>query len=311
MSFKINIQSRLKRHSRNFMHTRKGFFKRLTPVKVLTLIALILPIYPSFGMTDGQQQDNNREIDASTILSAYYDQSDIDPSFFSQDTGFVRPGIIANDSRDVQGNNLIQYTVQSGDSLGFIADRFQVSSDSILWANDLSRDTVLKPGMSLKIPPVSGLVYTVLKGDSIDIISEKFKVDSVDIFAQNQLQADADIQPGQILIIPGAQKILPKPIVNDDSDDKKVLVKNNKDRKNPIVKNKLAQKALDKKTQKSSLSVFKRNSKNTFAAGYCTWFVANHKNVTWRGNANQWLSNARAAGVATGSTPVSGAIIQF
>lgn len=307
MSFKINIQSRLKRHSRNLMHTRKGFFKRLTPVKVLTLIALILPIYPSFGMTDGLQQDANREIDASTILSAYYDQSDIDPSFFSQDTGFVRPGVITNDSRDVQGNNLVHYSVQSGDSLGFIADRFQVSSDSILWANDLSRDTVLKPGMSLKIPPVSGLVYTVLKGDSIDLISEKFKVDSVDIFAQNQLLVDSDIQPGQTLIIPGAQKIVPKPVIGDD---KKMLVKNGKDAK-IIAKNKLAKKALDKKAPKSSLSVFKRSGKNTFASGYCTWFVANHKNVTWRGNANQWLNNARAAGVATGSTPVSGAIIQF
>ena len=48
-----------------------------------------------------------------------------------------------------------------------------------------------------------------------------------------------------------------------------------------------------------------------FAAGNCTWYVAQNKTVTWRGNANAWLRNAKAAGAKTGSTPVPGAIVQF
>lgn len=39
--------------------------------------------------------------------------------------------------------------------------------------------------------------------------------------------------------------------------------------------------------------------------------MANHKSVTWRGNANQWLRNAKAAGVPTGSKPAVGAIVSF
>ncbi|PJC56815.1 hydrolase, partial [Candidatus Gracilibacteria bacterium CG_4_9_14_0_2_um_filter_38_7] len=50
---------------------------------------------------------------------------------------------------------------------------------------------------------------------------------------------------------------------------------------------------------------------NRFVWGNCTYFVANHKNVTWRGNANAWLRNAAAAGVPTGKTPTPGAIITF
>lgn len=33
--------------------------------------------------------------------------------------------------------------------------------------------------------------------------------------------------------------------------------------------------------------------------------------MTWRGNANSWIRNAKAEGVKTGSTPVVGAIVQF
>lgn len=39
--------------------------------------------------------------------------------------------------------------------------------------------------------------------------------------------------------------------------------------------------------------------------------MALNKNVTWRGNANQWIRNAAAAGVPTGSKPVPGAIVSF
>lgn len=33
--------------------------------------------------------------------------------------------------------------------------------------------------------------------------------------------------------------------------------------------------------------------------------------MTWRGNANQWLRNAKAAGVKTGQTPIPGSIVQL
>lgn len=48
---------------------------------------------------------------------------------------------------------------------------------------------------------------------------------------------------------------------------------------------------------------------NHFAYGYCTWYVASRRNIPWFGNAGTWLSGARAAGFATGSTPQVGAIL--
>ena len=48
-----------------------------------------------------------------------------------------------------------------------------------------------------------------------------------------------------------------------------------------------------------------------FSRWNCTAYVAQNKTVTWRGNANQWIRNAKAQWVPTGKTPAVGAIIQL
>lgn len=46
-----------------------------------------------------------------------------------------------------------------------------------------------------------------------------------------------------------------------------------------------------------------------FAYGYCTWWVASRRPIPWLGNAWQWWGNARAFGMAEGTTPRPGAIM--
>jgi surface antigen len=46
-----------------------------------------------------------------------------------------------------------------------------------------------------------------------------------------------------------------------------------------------------------------------FAYGYCTWWVASRRPIPWTGNAWQWWGNARAFGLAEGSSPRPGAIM--
>jgi len=48
---------------------------------------------------------------------------------------------------------------------------------------------------------------------------------------------------------------------------------------------------------------------NHFPYGYCTYYVAGKRTVTWSGNAGTWLSGAQAAGMETGKTPQPGAIM--
>jgi hypothetical protein len=48
---------------------------------------------------------------------------------------------------------------------------------------------------------------------------------------------------------------------------------------------------------------------NRFDWGYCTWWVAQRRTVTWMGNAIEWYGNAQAQGYAVGDTPAPGAIL--
>jgi surface antigen len=48
---------------------------------------------------------------------------------------------------------------------------------------------------------------------------------------------------------------------------------------------------------------------DAFPWGQCTWYVASLRDVTWGGDAWEWLDGARAAGMSTGMSPRPGAIV--
>jgi hypothetical protein len=48
-----------------------------------------------------------------------------------------------------------------------------------------------------------------------------------------------------------------------------------------------------------------------FPYGQCTWWAAYNRHVTWNGNADEWLANAKGLGVPTNSAPSVGAIAVY
>jgi uncharacterized membrane protein len=69
---------------------------------------------------------------------------------------------IKTDSPDGVRHNAVKYTVQSGDSIFVIAEKFNISAETILWANySLLNDdpTFLMEGWRLNIPPTNGIYW--------------------------------------------------------------------------------------------------------------------------------------------------------
>lgn len=112
---------------------------------------------------------------------------------------------IATSSVKSDRKDIIEYTVKPGDVVGGIADRYGISVRTILWANDLSYNSYIRPGDTLKILPVSGVLHTVSPGDTLQGIANKYDAQVDKIMKYNELE-NQTINVGQELIVPDGEK---------------------------------------------------------------------------------------------------------
>lgn len=121
--------------------------------------------------------------------------------------GAMVPGSTSGPTR----TQVVFHAVQSGDTLSDIATKYNVSVSTILWANNLSVRSYIRPGDQLKIPPVSGVLHTVKKGDTIAKIAKLYSANAEKIIKFNKLKEDgSDVVIGETLIIPEGLK--PQPV---------------------------------------------------------------------------------------------------
>ena len=192
-----------------------------------------------------------------------------------------------------QGADVAVYEVKDGDNVGSIAKEFDVTVNTILWANDIDDPDMIMPGDKIFILPVTGVKHVVKDGDNIDKIAKKYKAEKDKIIAFNELPADGEIKVGEELIIPDGE--------GEETWNTPSGLLSPRDYYSSGI--------ADSTTR--APSIIDRNPKggHRFPYGYCTWYVSQHKYVPWGGNAGTWLYHARAYGAKTGKKPKKGAII--
>lgn len=102
-------------------------------------------------------------------------------------------------------NSIRKYRVQPGDTPGEIAERFGVSVDTVLQANNLSNPEGLQIGEELLILPVSGALHTVSSGDNLHDLALLYGVTAESIAEYNRLADPNSLQVGDKLIVPGGK----------------------------------------------------------------------------------------------------------
>lgn len=116
---------------------------------------------------------------------------------------------------DKMRSEIVNYTVESGDTVSSIASKFDVSTDTVLWQNNLIPTSSIKVGQTLEILPVTGVSYKVQKGDTIYSISKKFNASSQAIvdFPYNTFANDEtfELAIGEVLIVPDG--VMPNQVV--------------------------------------------------------------------------------------------------
>lgn len=188
------------------------------------------------------------------------------------------------------------YLVKNGDTVSNIAQKFGITTNTILWANDIENVDEIQPGDKIFILPVAGLTHIVKKGESLDQIAKEFKAEKEKIISFNDnIPANGEIKEGQEIIIPGGQKEIPVPATTDSAGiDRRSYA-------TPV--------GGDPKVSGTKKLDGKAGAGHRFPYGYCTWYVAQKRYVPWGGNAGTWLYNAKARGYKTGKSPAVGAIM--
>lgn len=179
----------------------------------------LLPVYPTFASFVNQTSStefDRGEIDESSIISSYFGDTETvgDGSVFIQSKDsylHVNAAMIDGDNTISASKEIVDYEVLGGESIASIAAKFNVSEDSVLWANNFVKNQIIHPGDIIKVPPVSGLIHKVQSGDTLSGLAAKYKVSSEDIMRQNLLLKAEDLKIGASIVIPGAKKEIPKP----------------------------------------------------------------------------------------------------
>jgi len=125
------------------------------------------------------------------------------PQIFSSK---ILGNLIEGDEIPEERREITEYIVQSGDSLELIAANFDISLNTLLWANDLNKRSIIRPGQKLVILPVSGVIHHIIKGDTLSEVAETYKAKTSEIIVFNDLFEEGDVYIGDILIIPNGTK---------------------------------------------------------------------------------------------------------
>lgn len=179
-------------------HAEKTFFWRV--VSMSTLGLFFFSLVPQFAVSSFRlsEAENFENEGGGEIL-------------FLEDGFLKKPEkwTVAGDRSDVA--DILEYTIEEGDVMSEIAQRFGVSEETILQNNGFPDKNAIKPGTKLKIPATDGLVHTVARGETLLAIAQKYQVDVEKIMAQNQMEEGAGLFAGEEILIPGAKAT--KPVV--------------------------------------------------------------------------------------------------
>ncbi len=111
-----------------------------------------------------------------------------------------------------QPYNMVEYTVERGDSLFGIAGDYNIKPETLYWANAEvfggSPDS-LSPGDVLRIPPVDGVYYKWQEGDTLESVAKHFKLDPEVIlnWPGNSLDlTNPQVPVDSYVMIPGAKE---------------------------------------------------------------------------------------------------------
>ncbi len=202
-----------------------------------------------------------------------------------EDSGITKPN--PDSIQSLAARQVKIYKTKPFDTVYTVAAEFGLTTKTIRETNSLPNNALLAD-WDLIIPPVDGIVIQVTNPNlTLTDVAHYYSADIKQIVSKNGLEDEEDmVEIGGYLVIPGGSLPKPKEVVTPKPT------------------------TTTKKFTPSVPRAATISGNHKFASGYCTDYVArNVAGVTWGGNANQWIANAKAQGVKVDRNPVAGSIL--
>ncbi|MEI6044804.1 MAG: LysM peptidoglycan-binding domain-containing protein, partial [Chloroflexota bacterium] len=108
-------------------------------------------------------------------------------------------------------DKLFIYTIKPGDTIKSVAEKFGISTYTVMVANDLDSSDSLLPDGELDILPISGIQYTIRAGDTLQGIASRYSVpvESIINYAPNGVARNMKLEANRTIILPNG--IIPPP----------------------------------------------------------------------------------------------------
>ncbi len=130
----------------------------------------------------------------------------VDDSAISSENIGVNGNSISGTEFKPTSDQISLYVVRTGDTLAEVAEMYDVTPNTIRWANDIEAKESIKPGQVLVILPVAGVKYTVKKGDTISKIAKAYGADASETANFNNVGSDDSLAVGTTIIIPDGEE---------------------------------------------------------------------------------------------------------
>ncbi len=184
-----------------------------TALASVVLIALVLWVMSRFFLNAPKTSPAITNTPENTSLTPALPAAEINPILASS-FGIARQVVPHTNLPPVQRSEIIEYTIEKGDTLFDIAERFGLKPTTLLWSNRYTLDgnvDNLYPGINLFIPPIDGAIYKWSEGDGLNGVAKFYNVtpDSIVDWPANKLNRETlgdysfpNIPLGTMLFIP-------------------------------------------------------------------------------------------------------------
>lgn len=183
----------------DMLYKKRGRYAR--PFVHLGTVGLVFLMVTFGPMVFSQQDDEAGHSNSGPVLTTATAYA---PDFYT---------LQAEEVRQYRGGEISIHEVTEGETLSSIAQRYGLQVETILWENDLTEKSPLKPGQELKILPVDGVRHKVARGETIFSIGKKYGLDGSQVqvivdYPFNEFLNDEnfDLVVGQYLMVPDGVK---------------------------------------------------------------------------------------------------------